>query len=134
MSRNLKRSQFVDVAPRFLRSINLYNDWKQSSSASGYIVTPNVAQALEQLSVGLMSANGQRAFTLTGPYGTGKSAFAVFLCQLLNRDTKKADQADKMMSTEYSNLNSKFKRIRFADGSKEGFLLIPVTAPRGNHT
>lgn len=130
MSEGLKRSHYVAVAPRFLRSVNLHNDWQNITSASGYIVTPNVAQALEQLSEGLLSEKGQRAFALTGPYGTGKSAFAVFLCQLLDRDTRKVDQAAKMLAPEYFKLNAKLRQMRKTKDGREGFLLIPVTARR----
>ena len=79
-------SEYVSVAPRYLRSVNLFNDWRRAESFAGYIVTPNVAQALDRLCNGLLDKNGQRAFTLIGPYGTGKSAFAVYLCQLLAHD------------------------------------------------
>lgn len=130
MGKGLKRSHYVAVAPRFLRSVNLHNDWQNIGSASGYIVTPNVAQALEQLSEGLLSEKGQRAFALTGPYGTGKSAFAVFLCQLLDRDARKVDQAAKMLAPEYSKLNAKLRQIRKTKDGREGFLLVPVTARR----
>lgn len=130
MERSLKKSHYITVAPRFLRSINLHNDWRNIDSTSGYIVTPNVAQALEQLSEGLLSENGQRAFALTGPYGTGKSAFAVFLCRLLDRDTEKTDQALEMLGSEYSELRVKLRQIRKTQDGREGFLLIPVTARR----
>ena len=73
---------------------------------------------------------GQRAFALTGPYGTGKSAFAVFLCQLLDRDARKVDQAAKILAPEHSKLIAELRQIRKPEGGREGFLLIPVTARR----
>jgi len=130
MGTKLKRSQFVAVAPRFLRSINLHHDWQSGDSASGYIVTPNVAQALEQLRDGLMSEKGQRAFALTGPYGTGKSAFAVFLCQLLSHDAHMAKMVTSMLVSDYAELSRELQHIRNPGIEGEGFLLIPVTARR----
>jgi hypothetical protein len=130
MVKALKRSHYTAVAPRFQRSINLHNDWQDARASSGYIVTPNVAQSLERVSEGLLSDKGQRAFALTGPYGTGKSAFAVFLCQLLSRDGKQAGQAAKLLSSDYSELKGRLDAVRKSGGSKEGFLAIPVTARR----
>ena len=127
MSKALKRSHYTGVAPRFQRSINLHNDWRDADISSGYIITPNVAQSLERLFQGLLSPKGQRAFALTGPYGTGKSAFAVFLCQLLSRNSEQAAQAAKLLSPD---LKSQLNSVRKPAGKKEGFLPIPVTARR----
>ncbi len=127
MTKVLKRSHYTGVAPRFQRSINLQNDWHNSVNSSGYILTPNVANLLERLSLGMLSKNGQRAFALTGPYGTGKSAFAVFLCQLLSKDLKQATQTAKMLP---SDLKSRLNKVRKSSGKREGFLSIPVTARR----
>lgn len=130
MSKEQKRSHFVAVAPRFLRSINLQHDWQSGDSTVGYIVTPNVSQALEQLRNGLMSENGQRAFVLTGPYGTGKSAFAVFLSHLLGRDAHVAEMGRNLFASEYTEISKAFQHIRHPGIEKEGFLLILVTARR----
>lgn len=127
MAKALKKSHYTGVAPRFQRAINLHNDWHDSGNASGYILTPNVANSLERLSQGVLSKNGQRAFALTGPYGTGKSAFAVFLCQLLNKDSEQAAQTAKMLP---SYLKSQLNDVRKSAEKKEGFLPIPVTARR----
>ncbi len=130
MTSAIKRSHYTRVAPRFQRSINLHNDWHNASASSGYIVTPNVVQSLERVSQGLLSAKGQRAFALTGPYGTGKSAFAVFLCQLLGRDAEQAAQSIKLLAPAHSELTVQLELIRRRESSKAGFLSIPVTARR----
>jgi RNAse (barnase) inhibitor barstar len=130
MGKNNKKSCFVEVVPRFLRSVNLHNDWQNTGSSSGYIVTPNVIQSLDQLIEGLITKKGQRAFALTGPYGTGKSAFSVFLCQLLSHETQKVKQAISIIPPKYARINPKLRQIRQSPGGREGFLLIPVTARR----
>ena len=55
MAETLKRSDFTSVIPRFQRSINLHNDWRDTEISSGYIITPNVAQSLERLFRGVLS-------------------------------------------------------------------------------
>lgn len=130
MGQELKISDYTGVAPRFLRSINLFNDWHNPDSFSGYIVTPNVAQSMERLLHGLSSPRGQRAFALVGPYGTGKSAFTVFLCQLFNRRKRHFEAAISHIPVEFSSLEEQSQRVRTREGSKEGFLPITVTARR----
>jgi len=123
----LKRSHFTSVVPRFQRSINLYNDWRDTEISSGYIITPNVAQSLRRLFHGILTPKGQRAFALTGPYGTGKSAFAVFVSQLFARDCSLAAKAENLLSCD---LKSMFKKVRESASGGSGFLIIPVTARR----
>jgi len=123
-------SEYISVTPRFLRSVNLSNDWRHTESFTGYIVTPNVAQALERLSNGLYHKNGQRAFTLIGPYGTGKSAFAVYLCQLLSHDDKNATKANNLLPNTNKKLSTQFEKVRVYTKGSKGFLPIAVTARR----
>ena len=130
MAKDVKLSEFTQVAPRYQRSINLQQDWQNTRNSSGYIVTPNVAQSLERLCNGIADKDGLRAFALTGPYGTGKSAFAVFLCQLLSQDSSQANQALKLLPVEYGSLKKQINGLCAANTSRSGFLSIPVTARR----
>ncbi len=130
MAKEVKLSEFTQVAPRYQRSINLQQDWKNGGNSSGYIVTPNVAQSLERLCHGITDGDGLRAFSLTGPYGTGKSAFAVFLCQLLSPDSSQAEQALKLLPKEHAPLKRKLSRICQTNKARNGYLSIPVTARR----
>ena len=69
---------FVEVERRFRRSVNLDRDAGSPAALNGYIVTPAVRRALAQIADGLSQASGDRAWSLVGPYGSGKSAFGVF--------------------------------------------------------
>ncbi|MDD2230118.1 MAG: hypothetical protein PHY48_11970 [Candidatus Cloacimonetes bacterium] len=77
---------YVDVAPSFTRSVNINSDINRDNNEYGYIVTSNVRSALSQVITGISSKKGQKSFSLFGLYGSGKSAFAVFLSQLLSPD------------------------------------------------
>ena len=125
-----KISEYVSVAPRYLRAVNLSNNWNRAESLDGYIVTPNVAQSLDRISSGLLDKNGQRTFTLIGPYGTGKSAFTVYLCQLLAYDDQKASKASERLSKGYLRLVTQFEKTRRYTKERKGFLPIAVTARR----
>lgn len=73
----------IQISGRFLRSVNLEKDYASGSQDGDYIVTPTAVEILKRVSEGLSSGSTYRAWTITGPYGVGKSAFAVFLTRLL---------------------------------------------------
>lgn len=77
---------YVQVNSRFRRSVNLEQDAGRQGSLDGYILTPSVRSSLERLLVALQAPGRERAWTLTGPYGSGKSALAVFLSNLVSSE------------------------------------------------
>ncbi len=77
-------ASLVEVERRFRRSVNLDRDAGSTDALGGYVVTPAVHRALSQITDGLDDEAGDRAWSLVGPYGSGKSAFAVFLADLLS--------------------------------------------------
>lgn len=71
------------VKERFCRSINLQFDWATRCQLDGYIVS-NTSRALaERIAASTKTTRQPRAWSITGPYGCGKSAFALFLADLL---------------------------------------------------
>jgi len=75
----------LQTRTRFMRSIHLERDF--ANGAQDYIVTPHTRATLARLVQGLGSQSHQRAWRITGDYGTGKSSFALALAQILsNRD------------------------------------------------
>src|SRR5438094_87709 len=64
---------------RFLRSANLERDFRDPNVFSGYVVTDFAQSCLNRLSEGLKPKSGQRAWRLTGDYGSGKSSFALLV-------------------------------------------------------
>ena len=123
-------SDYIGIAPGFLRSINLANDWNKTESSSGYIITPNVFQSLERILRGLTIPIGQRAFSLIGPYGTGKSAFAVFLCQLLGSDQSYSKKAMEALSKGSPQSSLGAVQIKAVKKGVKGYLPIAITARR----
>ncbi|MCE5327910.1 MAG: hypothetical protein LLG01_16000 [Planctomycetaceae bacterium] len=71
----------IEIVGRFLRSVNLEKD-SANDNSNGYIVTPTARQVLQQLTEGLEKRSPHRSWTITGPYGAGKSAFGVFASRL----------------------------------------------------
>ena len=110
---------------RFLRSINLGKDRTSKEGLTGYVITPSVRNALARINVAFVEKVTERAFTLTGPYGTGKSSFGLFLLNLLS---DKKNVAWKMLQTVDSDLANSFKSSLWGKTSSKGFLALPVTA------
>jgi hypothetical protein len=67
---------------RFLRSISIERDAKNGVGLDGYIPTPTALAAKERIVSGITTP-ALRAVSLTGSYGTGKSAFALYLADQL---------------------------------------------------
>jgi hypothetical protein len=75
--------ELVTVVPRFTRSVNLERDAASPTATDGYILTSTAQTVLERLAASLSMGTGQRAWTITGSYGSGKSAFALYLSHLV---------------------------------------------------
>jgi len=72
---------------RFLRSVRLERDAQSDLALEGYTLTAQARAVLRRMLSALEPHGTERAWTLTGPYGSGKSAFALFLTHLLRAPT-----------------------------------------------
>ena len=79
-------SQIFEVNKRFQRSVNIEQDWENHKNLEGYLLTPTAKQITKQILLGIQTKDTPTAWTITGPFGTGKSAFALFLTDLLAND------------------------------------------------
>ena len=86
------------IQSRFLRSAHLERDFHDPAGLSGYVATKFVGSCLERIGEGLRRGSGQRAWRLTGHYGSGKSSFALLLANVLGkRDNSLAPQLRKVV-------------------------------------
>lgn len=123
-------SDYVNVASRYLRSVNLESDGENYQSYQGYIITPNVAQSLNRIFLGLSDEQGQKTYTLIGPYGSGKSAFAVYLNQILAKDDRIACKAHELLAAQHPELALRVAAVRTKVNGRSGYLPILLTARR----
>jgi hypothetical protein len=84
------------VQDRFFRSANIKQDWRSPHFFEGYLLTPTAEALARRIADGLKLNSGQRAWTITGPYGSGKSSFALFLADLLCNSTSSHSGAEKI--------------------------------------
>jgi hypothetical protein len=90
-------SDVVRVGARFGRSVNLERDFYEQVSLDGYILTTTGCSALHRLGQSLSDPTAERAWTLTGPYGSGKSAFALFAAKTLSPDHSEDTQSARLL-------------------------------------
>lgn len=83
-------NKYVKINENFKKSTNLSHDKGNTLFLKDFILSPSNQENLEYI----VSAtqNGQGAFTFTGPYGSGKSSFALFLSELLAPSNEAAYQ------------------------------------------
>jgi hypothetical protein len=91
-----KIADLFNIQRRFLRSAHLERDFRDPSALDGYVVTAQIQQHLDRIATGLDSKSGQRAWRITGDYGSGKSSFALLLAHLFaGRDSDLPSQLRK---------------------------------------
>lgn len=81
------------VAPRFIRAVHIRRDFRDLRyRLDGYQVTPLVRQLAGRIVAGLAPGSSERAFSVVGPFGSGKSAFGLFVAHFLQRTEKSRRQ------------------------------------------
>ena len=120
-------SELVSVRTRYRRAVNLFTDSHDSHALDDILITPLVAHALERLLDNLENAQGERSFMIYGPYGAGKSTFALFVNALFNGGAHRENQAYAELSRKSPELARRFA-ARCTAASP--WLCVPLTARR----
>lgn len=123
-------ASLVRVRQSGIRSINIERDLRQPSFAYQYVLTAQARRTLTRVLDSIDGVTQARAWTLTGPYGSGKSYFALFAMSLLGDVVSTAHQeavarleaADPLL----------FQRVRATIGRSgiHGLLPVPITGYR----
>lgn len=120
-------SNYISVHRRYTRSINLERDLEVSDSVLGYVPTVRALETLDRFLNAYDTPRSVRAWTITGVYGTGKSAFAHFLTALCSpKEEQPRDNALSVLSKVGQTNNDLYKR--FESLSTKGLLRAVVTA------
>ncbi|UKO97399.1 hypothetical protein [Nostoc sp. UHCC 0870] len=86
---NKKLSYYFNLQRRYSRSINLERDLDSVDALEGYVLTKRAIDSLKRILNSFNADEGNRAWTLTSVYGTGKSAFAHYLISLTAKSQSK---------------------------------------------
>lgn len=106
---NIPLSHIFQIKGRFRRSVHLERDFYRKNTLDGYILTVTAREMLSRVVSTVENETTSKAWSLTGPYGSGKSAFALFAAKLLGApDTQATQQALKLLKNGDATLYNRF--------------------------
>ncbi len=122
-------AEIVSVQQSSTRSVNVVKDFSKTDISKSYILTVQARHTLRRLINNVQLASPQRAWTLTGPYGSGKSYFGLFLMSLLSSTSSAHADAQQKLETVDTEL---WKDTAYLAqlGTYQGLLPIPITGYR----
>jgi len=82
----------LSLRHRYARSVHVGRDLADRKALDGYVVTEQVKDSLRRLLLGLDTNSTQRAWRVTGDYGTGKSSFALALAKMVSNSPSELPQ------------------------------------------
>ena len=99
----------IHVNTRYTRSTNMERDSGSCSIIEAYLPTARGLGLLDDVVAALDADDHPRAWSLIGPYGSGKSSFALFLHALLSDDAQGVKTAAlKSLSAERPDIAERF--------------------------
>jgi ABC-type iron transport system FetAB ATPase subunit len=117
--------EFITINTHYTRSINLERDAESLDVVHAYIPTSRALRTLQSISETFHNSQAPRAWSLIGPYGSGKSSFSVFLSQLLsNKDGQTALAAQEILKKTDAELSGQYTD-HIADSN--GYLKVLIT-------
>jgi len=87
----------ISVFERFARSANLERDSDRPEPLDGYIVTARALEVVERVATAAATGPSGGAWSLTGPYGSGKSSLALLLDAALGPATPTRELAWRLI-------------------------------------
>src|SRR5579862_7216458 len=118
-------SDAVTVARRFQRSVRIDTDLGAAAALHGFVCQGSGRTALETMAR-CITEGGQRAFTWTGPYGSGKSSLALALAALVSSDAGTHKAARELLGDVAGMLDAAFPP------EAKGWLVVPVVGRRAD--
>ena len=130
---NVPLSTLFQVKGRFRRSVHLERDFYDTENVlDGYVLTVTAREMLSRVVSTFENGYTSKAWSLTGPYGSGKSAFALFAAKLLgNADMPTTQQALQLLKQGDTALYERFARIN-GNGTPGGFCPVLISGERAS--
>ena len=128
---NVLLSDIFRVKGRFQRSVHLERDFYTENALDGYILTVTAREMLSRVASTLENETTSKAWSITGPYGSGKSAFALFTAKLLgNPDAPTTEQALGLLKHGDGALHERFTSTNGKGQSPSGFCSVLISGER----
>lgn len=105
-SKATRIQKVLQPSQRFSRSVHLERDFQDVTALNQYVVTQRVEQLCRRFSSAFANGSTERAWRITGDYGTGKSCFALALARLCDPRSKGVSKNLSKLSTPLSNADA----------------------------
>lgn len=112
--------EFIRINKNFQTSVNLELDLNSEQKIHEYIPTSDVCDVLRHYLNSILASGGDRATTLVGPYGKGKSFLLLVLSYIISQDSsentykqllEKIQKIDKNLGDSIKSFNSSDKKL-----------------------
>jgi len=119
--------ELYKVSERFRRSVNVAADFGHDDALDGYVITSLSKAILLRISAGLAGEARSRAWSITGPYGAGKSACGLFVAKQLAYPVNSAAR----MELRGKDVRLCQDLLEYVPGLQDGgFAVVPVVGSR----
>ena len=107
----MKLADKISINTQYTRSTNIERDRDSQAIVKAYLPTSRGVTVLNEVAVALGNQDQPRAWSLIGPYGSGKSSFALFLNHLLGESSAPIGKtALRVMENDHETLANQFKQ------------------------
>lgn len=121
----------ISLRRRFVRSVNVERDGDPNEDV-GYIPTGRSLEVLRRFVKSSLDGSATRAWSLTGPYGAGKSSFALFLDALVggSHDASAVGARAVLAGADFALASALSTAMTELGAETHGFVRAVVTAQR----
>ena len=124
-------AEAVAVAPRFARSANLERDATRLEPLQGYVVTARALDVAERIAATAAGGGAGGAWSLTGPYGSGKSSLGLLVDAAFGPPGHARRLAERLIGDASESVGRLLREAHERHGTGErGFYRGLVTARR----
>ena len=121
----------ISMRSRFARSANVERDQARPEPLDGYVVTARVLDVLARIASTATTGRAGGAWSLTGPYGTGKSSLALLLDAVLGPPSQTREAALRLIRETSAECEAALRAVHERNGTWDaGFHRGLVTANR----
>ena len=121
----------MSVRGRFARSANLERDLARPEPLDGYVLTARGLDVIERIAAAAVRGSAGGAWSITGPYGSGKSSLALLLDAAFGGRSELHRSAMNLIDNSSTAAGDLIRRAHERHGtSSGGFICGLVTAQR----
>ena len=126
---NKDLGKLISTDKRFARAANVLTSDKDLENIQPYIFTKETSFFLKEFIKSIKGENNRRAWTIFGPYGTGKSLLSLFFTKIFSgkHDNKWCDQVIKSLPDDTR------KELKvLIESQKANYFVVPISGSQSS--